>query len=165
MIAATRCACLSLLLVQAATLDTVVPRHEAADSARIVAHWAALDAAWNARDAQRFSEHFAPDATLEFVDRGQAFDGRAAILRNFQQQFRSQHPALRHRSRVRDMRAVAPDVATVDGTVEILRSVGGAGAEFVIVRTFAIFAVMQRTAGAWTIRALRVYEVEGSASV
>jgi uncharacterized protein (TIGR02246 family) len=121
--------------------------------------WPILDALWNARDAERFSELFAVDGSLEFVDRGQALKSRATIHRHFAEQFPRFAPDVRHLTSVHEIRGVAPNVYTVDGKVEILRNGTGGSAAPSVLRTFAIFAVMLQTGEGWKIHTLRAVEL------
>lgn len=138
---------------------SVAQEGEASDSAAVRLQWTRLDAMWNARDAQRFSDLFAADGSFEFVDRGESLEGRATILQHFAERFPTLAPDLRHRTSVRDIRVIAPRVRTVDGKVEILRNAPAGGAEPMVLRTFAIFAVMLHTEQGWSIRELRVYQL------
>ena len=127
--------------------------------AEISSVWAQVDATWNARDAERFSRLFAEDVSFTFVQRGQSLDGRATIFEHFSERFPRFAPDLRHRTRIGDIRVIAPGVFTADGKVEILR-VSNAGDEPpTVLRTFAIFAVMAVTEDDRSIRALRIYEL------
>lgn len=119
--------------------------------------WTALDARWNERDATRFSEVFTDDVSFEFVDRGESLEGRAVVREHFGARFPDFAPGLRHLTTVREITGIAPDVVAVDGKVEILRE--SPDAEPSLLRTFAIFAVMTRDAGAWGIRMIRIYQL------
>lgn len=118
---------------------------------------------WNARDAERFGALFTADSSFVFVDRGQSLESRATIRRHFAEQFAKFAPDLRHRTSVGRIRAVAPDVRTVDGKVEILRFGSAQGPEPSVLKTFAIFAVMLQTTEGWRIRVLRAYELPATA--
>lgn len=135
------------------------PTGEASDDAAVRLQWATIDAMWNARDAQRFSDVFAADGSFEFVDRGESLEGRATIRQHFAERFPTFAPDLRHVTTVRDIRVIAPQVRTVDGKVEILRHAPAGGAAPTVLRTFAIFAVMLHTADGWRIRELRAYQL------
>lgn len=119
--------------------------------------WSEVDAAWNARDAQAFSRLFAEDATFRFVRRGQSLDGRQTILEHFGELFPRYAPDLRHHSRIKTIRALAPGVFTADGEVDILRPSGNRAGT--VLRTFAIFAMMCEKDEDWSIHALRIYEL------
>lgn len=132
---------------------------DAVDDAAVRSVWSTLDAMWNARDAERFSEAFAVDARFEFVGRGESMTGRSAIHRTFAERFPNFAPGIRHRTTVREVRIIAPSIRTLDGTVEILRIGAGPGAPPTVVRTFAIFAVMIRVEDGWRIRELQAYQL------
>jgi len=130
---------------------------EPADSAAVKALWSSLDWAWNARDAEKFSRIFTEDVSFEFVDRGQALDSRTAVLEHFTERFPGFAPELRHRTNIRQTLSIAPDVFGADGIVEIQRMATDAGVVPVVLRTFAVFAVMAREADGLRIRTLRIY--------
>lgn len=148
-------------LAPQAILAQPAPGAHSADSAAIHTVWASLDAEWNGRDAERFSQVFAVDANFEFVTRGEAMDTRETIRDTYAERFARFAPDVRHRTTVHVIRAVSQDVHTVDGTVEILRTSAAAGAsaaEPTVILSFSIFGVMLRTAEGWKIRVLRVFE-------
>jgi uncharacterized protein (TIGR02246 family) len=128
-----------------------------ADEAGIAATWAALDRAWNARDAGAFSEVFVPDATLVFVDRGHVMDGRAAIIEHFTVQFPQIAAQYSHHSSVSSVRALTPGFALMDGEVQVRRTTAEEGT--VLFRRFAIHAVMAESGGVWRIVSLRAYQL------
>lgn len=121
--------------------------------------WAALDERWNARDAEGFSALFSPGARFGFVDRGESLDGRGEILESFSGRFPTFAPEVRHRTTIEQAKPVSPDLAVLDGGVEILRVTADEETDPAVIRTFAIFALMQRTEEGWTIRELRVFEL------
>lgn len=137
--------------------------HGAAPDAGVRAAWSALDAAWNDRDADRFSVLFTTGASFEFVDRGEALNSREAIRASFARRFPGFAPDLRHRTTVRDMHALADGVAAIDGTVDILRKGAYGEPDFTILKHYAIFAVMRRVEAQWNIELLRVYELPAEA--
>jgi uncharacterized protein (TIGR02246 family) len=132
---------------------------ESAGSAAIRSLWSTLDTRWNERDAERFSELFAVDGSFGFVDRGESMEGRSTIHRHFAERFVGFAPDLRHRTTVLKVRDIAPDVRTVDGKVEILRTGSDDSVQPAVLRTFAIFAVMLQTGDGWKIRMLRAYQL------
>ena len=136
----------------------------ASAAAEVRSVWSAVDAKWNARDAEQFSELFAEDISFEFVDRGEALVGRAAVLEHFAKRFPSLAPDLRHRTRVRQVLPIGPDALAMDGNVEILRNQRGAETELAVLRRFAIFAVMTRNSEGLGIRALRIYELRAKST-
>ena len=132
-----------------------------AKAAAIRAVWADLDAAWNARDAARFSAFYADDASFEFVDRGQTIDGREAIRRHFEDQFPRTAPDISHHTRIRATRAIADGVVAADGVVQIRRTPADGAGSPAVLRTFAIYAVMIRTGDTWRIDSLRIVQMPG----
>jgi uncharacterized protein (TIGR02246 family) len=130
----------------------------AASGASIRQVWRTLDETWNARDAERFSRLFTPAGSFRFIDRGEVLAGAAAVRQSFAARFPTFDPAIRHQTRVQDVRLVSPVVGTVDGTVEILRLAPG-GPQADVVSRFAIFAVMTHTPEGWRIHELRAYEL------
>jgi uncharacterized protein (TIGR02246 family) len=121
--------------------------------------WATLDAKWNEREARPFSEVFTDDASLEFVGRGPALEGRESILRHFAEQFPRTPPDLRHRTSVLHVRPVESATCAIDGKVEILRVSADAAGNPSLVRTFSVFAVMRETAQGWRVQMLRAYQL------
>lgn len=121
--------------------------------------WRAIDAAFDARDAVRFSERFAQDASFVRVKRGEALEGRAAIHEEFARRFPGFSPEVRHRTTVGRVATIAPGILAVDGTVEIQRVTAEAGAEPAVLSTYAIFAVMTRQPEGLQVRTLRIYEL------
>lgn len=135
----------------------------AADSSKpadesIRAVWSTLDAAWNARDVERFSRLFAQDATFGIVPE-QLVEGRAAIHARFAEQFSRQSPDLRHSTQLRRIEHLEPGLAAVDAEVHVARVAAGEHGWSAILRTFAVFAVMTRASGAWEIRGIRIYRL------
>jgi ketosteroid isomerase-like protein len=120
--------------------------------------WETLDARWNERDAARFSSLFTEDVSFEFVDRDESLDSSMTVREYFGTRFPTFAPELRHRTTVRDLRSLAPDVLAVDGRVEILREHSGETAP-ALLRTFAIFAVMIQGSEGWRVRLIRIYRL------
>ncbi|MGH8495082.1 MAG: YybH family protein [Gammaproteobacteria bacterium] len=153
-------------LIAAAFMATAVAADagaESADGTAVRSVWSALDAAWNARDAERFSRLFTDETSLGFVERGLYFDSRAAIRRQFEEQFPRTAPEYSHSTQVREIHEIAADVVAVDGTVDILRSRDG-DVPPTIFRSFSLSAVMVKTAGGWKIRVLRAFRLTEEAS-
>ncbi len=119
--------------------------------------WNELDAAWNARDPQRFTQVFANDATLKFVDRQLIRDGGDAILRNFELQFPKTPPAYSHHSKIHRFSALPGGSLLAEGRVEVMRMNADDPPAAEIYRAFDVAAVMTVTAEGWQIRALYVY--------
>jgi uncharacterized protein (TIGR02246 family) len=126
------------------------------------AFWSTLDATWNARDAVRFSELFTTDASFRFVDSGLSLEARATIHDYFVKQFSTQAPGLRHVTRVRDSHTVGSSALAIDAVIDVVRSHPDAAAATTVLRTFAAFAVMTKSADKVQIRLLRVYQLPNS---
>lgn len=121
--------------------------------------WSDLDTAWNQRDAARFSAFYADDASFEFVDQGQAIDGREAIRRHFQEQFPRTAAEYSHHTRIRGIRRIGDAAMATDGIVQIMRTPAGQSGASSVFRTFAIYAVMIRTNDVWRIDSLRIFQM------
>jgi uncharacterized protein (TIGR02246 family) len=130
-----------------------------ADSAAVREVLVLLDASWNARDADRFSQAFSDDGSLGFPDRGLTLDGRARIRTYFTEQFPGFASDIRHQTRVHSVRDIASGLVAVDGEVEIHR----VGASPEILRRFAVAAVAARTDDGWRIRLLRAVRLADGA--
>lgn len=151
------------LWISAAMAVAIVgaPAHGAeppADEA-VRALWSAMDARFDARDAEGLSRLFTTDASFVRVKSREALEGRAAILGEFAGRFPRFAPEVRHRTSMRQSFGLAPGLLGADGTVEILRKSPGGGADLVVSNTFSIFAVMVREGDGLKVRALRIYEM------
>jgi uncharacterized protein (TIGR02246 family) len=132
---------------------------EPPDSGAVRSLWSALDAAWNARDAERFADLFTADASFELVGRGDPMESRAAILRHFSVTFPTLPTELRHRTAVSGIHVLAPDIRSIDARVEILRVGSEGDEESTPLRSFAVFGAMLRTPDGWRIRVLRAFQL------
>src|SRR5688572_10698692 len=112
-----------LLIAQAASACNQCSADQGADTggAHARALFAELDAAWNARDAEAFSAVFTEDVSFHFADRGEGFEGRAALFASFAQRFPTFPGELRHVTEVREVSGIVSGVVAVDGVVEVLR--------------------------------------------
>lgn len=144
--------------------DDAIRASAISDSAAIRGVWSTVDAMWNARDAERFSDLFTEDGSFEFVDRRESLESRAVIHQHFAERFPQFAPGLRHLTTVQDIRGITPDVHAVTGTVEILRLGADDRAEPTVLRSFVIFAVMLRTGEGFRIHVLRAYQLPEGAS-
>lgn len=147
----------SAAYLPAAIADTVDA--SSPDTAGIHAFWSTLDAIWKSGDAERFSELFAVDGSFHFVDRDYTLENRAAILDHFTTQFPTIAPEISHRTTVRKVRPLAPRARAVDAMVEILRTLPDGQAEPAVLRTFAVFGVMQQSGNDWQIQVLSAYQL------
>lgn len=138
-------------------LASAAEEPSAADSAALRLFWSTVDASWNERDAEQFSELFTEDGRFAFVDLGTSLDGREAIHESFAGRFPGFAPELRHLTSVHGVEQIAPGVCAVDGEVEILRTDPAGEAVPTVLRRFEIFAVMLQAPEGWKIRVLRAY--------
>ena len=129
------------------------------NAAAIQQIWADVDAAWNARDASRFSALYTDDASFEFVDQRQSISGREAIRRHFENQFPRTAAEFSHHTRISATRRIADGAVAADGVVEIKRAPTDRSAAPSVVRTFAIYAVMVSAGDTWRIDSLRIYQM------
>jgi uncharacterized protein (TIGR02246 family) len=81
---------------------------------------ARLDAAWTGQDAKVFAAYFAEESALRYHT-GRTVQGRAQIEQNYLDYFSSKSEQERHVTRTRQVRFIRPDVAVIDGQVEIWR--------------------------------------------
>lgn len=110
-----------------------------------------LDARWNARDAEPFSRLFTLDHDFRIY--GRRHDrSREALRDRYAQAWLKTPPAIRHKTSVGTVRALAPGVALVDG--EVL--VGEANAPESETRRYYYAAVIVLRDGEWLFDAFRV---------
>jgi uncharacterized protein (TIGR02246 family) len=128
-----------------------------ADDAAVRAVWEAVDARWNARDFDGFTELFTSDAVFAFMDRGERMVGQPEIRETFARQFPAMSADLRHRTTVREVRSITAGVSTVDGSVDILRVPDASTTDTATIRSFVMAAVMLETPDGWRIRELHVH--------
>lgn len=155
-------AAMALALLLSAVGRSVHAQDAPAANAGILAHWTELDAAWDARDAQRFAALFTVDADFEIVGRGQPLLGRSAIDADFSQRFPGFPPELRHRTRIDRIGQPAPGLWAIDGGVDVVRIAAEDDAA-TLLRGFALFALMRQDEAGWRIHALRAYELPPAA--
>lgn len=124
------------------------------------ASWAAIDAAWNARDAKQFAALFAADGMMVFFDRDQTLSGRAAIDAYFADTFPRIAPAYAHHSTVARVRAVTHGVLAVDGTVTVVRRAPAADAPAELFRAFRVHSLLTYEGDRWRFREMRIYPRE-----
>lgn len=120
--------------------------------------WAEIDAHWNARDADGFSERFTEDARFVFVDRRHELHARDGIHAHFSEQFPQIAAPFSHHTTITAIREIVPGVTEVDGKVEIMRT-SDDGAEPMRTRLFAIHGIMTRAEEVWRVDSLRVFEL------
>lgn len=129
------------------------------EDANARALFARLDAAWDGRDAEAFSAVFTEDVSFYFADRGEGFDGRAALFESFAQRFPTFPAELRHVTEISATSRIAPGVTAVDGGVQVLR-VADDG-EAAVFRSFSIFALVEEEGDACRVRLIRIWQLPG----
>jgi len=136
-----------------------VPSTTSADREAAAAVVQELDAAWNARDAGRFSAVFAQEGSFQFPVEGIALHGRDEIRRHYAKQFPTFPPDLRHQTTIGETDAVVPGVVAVDFEVDILGTDPKTGKAHSPLVHYRGFGLGVRTDSGWRIRLARVYPV------
>lgn len=155
---------LGVMLAPPCKADAIETESAALADEAVRAVWADLDAAWNARDVERFIRLFAEDATFALVARGQRLEGRRSLREHFARQFQRQSPELRHVTELHRIQHLDRGLATVDAEVRVRRVAGADEVEVAVLRTLAVFAIMSRHSGHWRIRGVRAYQLPGAAA-
>jgi uncharacterized protein (TIGR02246 family) len=81
---------------------------------------ARLDAAWTGQDAKVFAACFTEESALRYHT-GRTLQGRAQIEQHYLASFASKSAQERHVTLIRQVRFIRPDVAIIDGHVDIWR--------------------------------------------
>ncbi len=136
-----------------------VPSTTSADREALAAVVQELDAAWNARDAARFSAVFAEEGNFQFPVEGVALRGRDEIRRHYAEQFATFPPDLRHVTTTRESDVIGPGVVAVDFEVDILGTDSKTGAVQTVLLHYHGLGLGVRTDSGWRIRLARVYPV------
>jgi len=129
----------------------------AAQEAAATKLWAAIDEAWNARDAARFAKVFSEDAMMVFFDPDETLAGRDAIREAFTQRFPKIAARFEHRSVVTRVRTIDHDMLAVDGTVDVVRRTDDPDAAPEPFKSFRVFSLLARSEDGWRLRDMRVY--------
>jgi uncharacterized protein (TIGR02246 family) len=79
-----------------------------------------LDGAWTEQDAQGFAACFAEESALRYHT-GRTLQGRGQIEQNYLTHFASKPVQERHVTLIHQVRFLRPDVAVIDGRVDIWR--------------------------------------------
>jgi uncharacterized protein (TIGR02246 family) len=79
-----------------------------------------LDAAWTGQDAKGFATCFAEESALRYHT-GRTLQGRGQIEHNYLTSFASKPEQERHVTLIQQVRFIRPDVAVIDGHVDIWR--------------------------------------------
>ena len=120
-----------------------------------------VDAAWNARDAARFSAVFAEDGNFQFPVEGIALRGRDEIRRHYTKLFATIPPDLRHVSTVGEIDVIGPGILAVAVQVDILAIDPKTGAAQTLLHYDGL-GLGVRTDSGWRIRLVRLYPVAKS---
>ncbi len=148
---------LALLTPVAATAGTQIVGSITPQEARTIVSIAGqVDTLWNARKAAEIAALYAPDATLEMVDRKTGAQGRQDILEYFARSFATLDPAMRHRTGIDRITVLAPDVVVANGHAWLERASGDAAPT--PVRFFNTTTVVVRGAEGWRIRMIRTHD-------
>ena len=134
-----------------------VPSTTSTDREALAAVVQELDAAWNARDAARFSAVFAEDGNFQFPVEGIALRGRDEIRRHYAMQFATFPPDLRHVTRTGESDVIGPGVLAVDFEVNILGTDPKTGTAETVLVHYRGLGLGMRTDSGWRIRLARVY--------
>lgn len=135
------------------------PGGDGAEHDAATALWTAIDAAWNARDAERFAALFVEDAMMVFFDRDQTLAGRDAIAEEFTGRFPTIAPPYAHLSEVTRVRAVSHGVLAVDSTVDVVRRPAEPDAAPEPFRSFRVFSILTHghDGDGWRFQEMRIY--------
>jgi uncharacterized protein (TIGR02246 family) len=136
-----------------------VPSTASADREALAAVVQELDAAWNARDAARFSAVFAEEGNFQFPVEGIALRGRDEIRRHYARQFATFPPDLRHVTTTGETDVIGPGVLAVDFEVDIFGTDPKTGTAKALLVHYRGFGLGVRTDSGWRIRLARVYPV------
>ena len=123
-----------------------------------------LDAAWNSRDAARFSAVFSPDGSFGFPAEGITLRGHEQIRGYYNKLFAQMPSDLRHVTTIRDFEVINPDWVAVEVQVEILGTDPKTGATQTPLIHYGGMGLGVRTDSGWRIRLARVYKVAKSGS-
>ena len=118
-----------------------------------------LDAAYDARDAARFSALFVQEASFEFPVEGTRMRGRDEIRRVFAERFQSLAPEIRHVTTVRAVDAILPGLLAVDFEVDIVGTDPKTGTTHTPLFHYSGVGLGVRTDSQWRIRLARVYRM------
>jgi len=136
-----------------------VPSTTSADREALASVVQELDAAWNARDAARFSAVFAEEGNFQFPVEGIALRGRDEIRRHYARQFATSPPDLRHVTTTGESDVIGPGIMAVDFEVDIFGTDSKTGTAQTRLVHYHGLGLGVRTDSGWRIRLARVYPV------
>lgn len=118
-----------------------------------------LDAAYDARDAARFSALFVQEASFEFPVEGTKMRGRDEIRRVFAERFQTLAPEIRHVTTIRAVDVILPGLLAVDIEVDIVGTDPKTGNTRTPLFHYSGVGLGVRTDSQWHIRLARVYRM------
>ena len=154
------CSFILALAVLAACLSAFgadVPSTTATDQDAVAAVVKELDAAWNARDAARFSAVFSEDGNFQFPVEGISLRGRDAIQNHYGKLFTTLPPDLRHVTTAGELNVIGPSLLAVDIDVRILGPDPKTGTAQALLSHYRGLGIGVRTDSGWRVRLARVY--------
>jgi uncharacterized protein (TIGR02246 family) len=150
---------LAMLVASLNACREQVPSTTSTDREALAAVVKELDAAWNARDAARFSAVFAEEGNFQFPVEGIALRGRDEIRRHYTKQFATFPPDLRHVTTTGESDVIGPGVLAVDFEVDIFGTDPKTGTAQTVLVHYHGLGLGVRTDSGWRIRLARVYPV------
>ena len=118
-----------------------------------------LDAAYDARDAARFSAIFVQEASFEFPVEGIRMRGRDEIRQVFAGRFQTLTPEIRHVTTLRALDVILPGLLAVDFEVDIVGTDSKTGNTQTPLFHYSGVGLGVRTDSQWHIRLARVYHM------
>lgn len=148
---------LAMLVASLSACRAQVPSTTSTDREALAAVVQELDAAWNARDADRFTAVFAEEGNFQFPVEGIALRGRDEIRRHYAKQFATFPPDLRHVTTTGESNVISPGVLAVDFEVDIFGTDPKTGTAQTVLVHYHGLGLGVRTDSGWRIRLARVY--------
>lgn len=148
---------LAMLVASLNACGAKVPSTTSADREALAAVVQELDAAWNARDAARFSAVFTEEGNFQFPVEGIALRGRGEIRRHYARQFATFPPGLRHVTTTGETDVIGPGVLAVDFEVDIFGTDPKTGKAQTLLVHYRGLGLGMHTDSGWRIRLARVY--------
>jgi uncharacterized protein (TIGR02246 family) len=118
-----------------------------------------LDAAYDGRDAARFSALFEEEASFEFPVEGSKMRGRDEIRRVFAERFQTLAPEIRHVTTLRAVDEIRSGLVAADFEVDIVGADPKTGNTSTSLVHYSRVGVGVRTDSQWHIRLARVYRM------
>ena len=148
---------LALFATSFSALGADVPSTALTDRDALAALVKELDAAWNGRDAARFSAVFAEDGNFQFPVEGIALRGREEIRTHYAKLFPTLPSDLRHVTTTGESNVIGPGILAVDIDVSILGTDPKTGTAQALLLHYRGLGLGVRTESGWRVRLARVY--------